>query len=159
MNLHKKIDNTKISKIYIGSDHAGFTLKSILIEYLENLNIPVEDLGTYSDEMVDYPDYGKKVAEAVREDPSSFGVLICGTGIGMSIVANKVKGIRAASCSEPLSAKLSREHNNANVLCVGARLIGTLMAIEILNTFINTDFLGDRHLLRVNKISEMEEKE
>jgi ribose 5-phosphate isomerase B len=146
----------KINKIYIGSDHAGFNLKSILIEYLESLNIDYEDLGTNSDEMVDYPDYGKKVALAVSQNPLSFGVLICGTGIGMSIVANKVKGIRAATCSEPLSAKLSREHNDANILCIGARLIGTLMAIEILNTFINTDFLGDRHEVRVKKISEME---
>jgi len=147
----------KISKVYIGSDHAGFNLKSVLIEYLENLSIPCEDLGTYSEEMVDYPDYGKKVAQVVGQDPLSYGVLICGTGIGMSIVANKVRGIRAATCSEPLSARLSREHNNANILCLGARLIGTLMAIEILNTFINTDFLGDRHEVRVRKIAEMEE--
>jgi len=107
--------------------------------------------------MVDYPDYGKKVSQVVGQDPLSYGVLICGTGIGMSIVANKVRGIRAATCSEPLSARLSREHNNANILCLGARLIGTLMAIEILNTFINTDFLGDRHEVRVRKIAEMEE--
>lgn len=147
----------KVKKVFIGSDHAGFNVKSILIEHLENLNIDYEDLGTYSEDMVDYPDYGVKVALSVSQNPETLGVLICGSGIGMSIVANKVKGIRAAVCNEPLSAKLSREHNNANILCLGARLIGILMAIEVLNTFLNTDFLGDRHELRVKKIIEMEE--
>jgi ribose 5-phosphate isomerase B len=145
-----------ISKIYIGSDHAGYGLKTVLVDYMENIDILCEDLGPYNDNMVDYPDFGFKVAELVSKDPTSLGVLICGTGLGMSIVANKVKGIRAALCSEPLSAKLSREHNNANILCIGSRLIGTLMAIEILNVFLNTEFTGDRHEKRLKKIIKYE---
>jgi ribose 5-phosphate isomerase B len=145
-----------IRKIYIGSDHAGYGLKTVLIDYMENINLPCDDLGPFNDLVVDYPDFGIKVAKAVSKDISSLGILICGTGIGMSIVANKVKGIRAALCTEPLSAKLSREHNNANILCMGSRLIGTLMAIEILNVFINTDFIGDRHEKRLNKIIKFE---
>ena len=145
-----------ISKIYIGSDHAGFGLKLILIDYIINMNIPCEDLGPFTEDMVDYPDYGFKVAEAVKKDNQNMGVLICGTGVGMSITANKVKGIRAALCSNPLLAKLSREHNDANIICLGSRLIGTLMAIETLNVFINTDFLGNRHKKRIDKITKFE---
>jgi len=145
-----------ISKIYIGSDHAGFGLKLILVDYIMNMNIACEDLGPFTEDMVDYPDYGIKVAEEVKKDHQSLGVLICGTGIGMSITANKVIGIRAALCTNPLHAKLSREHNNANILCLGSRLIGTLMAIETLNVFINTNFLGDRHQKRIEKITKFE---
>lgn len=141
-------------KIAIGSDHAGFYLKEDLIKYLEEKNIEVKDMGPFDDNRVDYPDYGHAVGHEVIDNKMDFGIVICGSGIGISISANKVKGIRAALCSEPYSARLARRHNDANVLAMGARLIGHDMAIEIVEAFLDEKFEGGRHIDRVNKIEE-----
>ncbi|ECW8955311.1 ribose 5-phosphate isomerase B [Campylobacter lari] len=137
-------------KIYIASDHAGFILKQEIINFLQEKNINFEDLGPFSEDRCDYPDYAHLLSSKI--DENSFGILICGSGIGMSIVANRHKNIRCALCNEPLSTKLSREHNDANVLALGARLIGVDMAFEIISNFINTSFSGGRHCVRINKI-------
>ncbi|MFR8927334.1 ribose 5-phosphate isomerase B [Peptoniphilus senegalensis] len=141
-------------KIAIGSDHAGFYLKKDLIKYLEEKNIEVKDMGPFDDNRVDYPDYGHAVGHEVVDNKMDFGIVICGSGIGISISANKVKGIRAALCSESYSARLARRHNDANVLAMGARLIGHDMALEIVDAFLNEKFEGGRHINRVNKIEE-----
>jgi len=141
-------------KIAIGSDHAGFYLKEDLKKYLEEKNIEVKDMGPFDDNRVDYPDYGHAVGHEVIDNEMDFGIVICGSGIGISISANKVKGIRAALCSEPYSARLARRHNDANVLAMGARLIGHDMAIEIVEAFLDEKFEGGRHINRVNKIEE-----
>ena len=141
-------------KIAIGSDHAGFYLKEDLIKYLEEKNIEVKDMGPFDDSRVDYPDYGHAVGHEVIDNKMDFGIVICGSGIGISISANKVKGIRAALCSETYSARLARRHNDANVLAMGARLIGHDMAIEIVEAFLDEKFEGGRHINRVNKIEE-----
>ncbi|EPP8196453.1 ribose 5-phosphate isomerase B [Campylobacter lari] len=137
-------------KIYIASDHAGFVLKQEIINFLQEKNINFEDLGPFSEDRCDYPDYAHLLSSKI--DENSFGILVCGSGIGMSIAANRHKNIRCALCNEPLSAKLSREHNDANVLALGARLIGMDMAFEIISNFINTSFSGGRHCVRINKI-------
>ncbi len=137
--------------IAIGADHAGFSLKQALIDsVLAGYN--VIDLGTHSPAPVDYPDIAKRVATVVAAGKADFGVLICGTGIGMSIAAGKTKGIRAARCTEPLSAELSRKDNDANVLCLGARVMGTEMAKRTLTVWLDTPFAGGRHARRVGKI-------
>lgn len=137
--------------IAIGADHAGFSLKQELINsVLTQYN--VIDLGTNSPAPVDYPDIAKRVATVVAVGKADFGILICGTGIGMSIAAGKVKGIRAARCTEPFSAELSRRDNDANVLCLGARVMGTEMAKKTLVVWLNTPFAGGRHARRVGKI-------
>ena len=141
-------------KIAIGSDHAGFYLKQDLIKYLEEKNIEVKDMGPFDDNRVDYPDYRHAVGHEVIDKKMDFGIVICGSGIGISISANKVKGIRAALCSEPYSARLARRHNDANVLAMGARLIGHDMALEIVDAFLDEKFEGGRHVNRVNKIEE-----
>ena len=141
-------------KIAIGSDHAGFYLKEDIKKYLEEKNIEVIDMGPFDDKRVDYPDYGHAVGHEVIDNNLDFGIVICGSGIGISISSNKVKGIRAALCSEPYSAKLARRHNDANVLAMGARLIGHDMAIEIVEAFLNEKFEGGRHISRVKKIEE-----
>jgi ribose 5-phosphate isomerase B len=146
-------------KIAIGADHAGYLLKEELKKWLEEWNISYHDFGTYSAERTDYPDYGVLVARAVARGGFEKGILICGTGIGMSIVANKVKGIRAAVCRDPYEAKLSREHNDANILALGGRILGYDLAKEIVRVWLNTDFVGGRHKLRVQKISMIEEEE
>lgn len=143
-------------KIAIGSDHAGFRLKEIIKNFLKTKGIEVEDFGTHTEESVDYPDYAFKVAEAVSSGEFDFGILVCGTGIGMSISANKVKGIRAALCNDLYTAHASREHNNANVLCMGGRVVGDEVAKEIVNTFLNAKFEGGRHERRINKIKDYE---
>lgn len=141
-------------KIAIGSDHSGFYLKEDIKKYLEEKGIEVIDKGTDSDNRVDYPDFGHAVGHEVIDKNLDFGIAICGSGIGISIAANKVKGIRAALCSEPYSAKLARRHNDANVLAMGARLIGLDMAKEIVDAFLNEEFEGGRHINRVSKIEE-----
>jgi len=141
-------------KIAIGSDHAGFYLKEDIKKYLYEKNIEVIDMGPFDDKRVDYPDYGHAVGHEVIDNNLDFGIVICGSGIGISISSNKVKGIRAALCSEPYSAKLARRHNDANVLAMGARLIGHDMAIEIVEAFLNEKFEGGRHISRVKKIEE-----
>ncbi|AJC92340.1 allose-6-phosphate isomerase / ribose-5-phosphate isomerase B [Campylobacter subantarcticus LMG 24377] len=139
-------------KIYIASDHAGFTLKQEITKFLQEKNIVFEDLGPFSDDRCDYPDYAHLLSSKINE--KSFGILVCGSGIGMSIAANRHKNIRCALCNEPLSAKLSREHNDANVLALGARLTGIDMTFEIISIFINTSFSGGRHHIRISKIEE-----
>ena len=139
-------------KISIGSDHAGFDLKEHLKNYLEEEGYEVIDEGTYSLESVDYPDFGKKVGKRVADKEADRGLVVCGSGIGISIAANKVPGIRCALVSEPLSARLSRQHNDANVLALGGRLIGLEMAKECLKVFLQTDFEGGRHQRRIDKL-------
>ena len=143
------MENVKIS---IGSDHGGFEYKDVIKNFLTNEGYEVIDEGTYSKESCDYPEIAKQVAKKVSTGEVSRGILICGSGIGMSIAANKVKGIRAALCSETTSARLSREHNNSNVLCMGQRLIGETMAIDIVKTWLNTEFSGGRHQNRIDMI-------
>lgn len=139
-------------KIAIASDHAGFHLKGHLIEALKAWNVDFEDLGTFTDESVDYPDYGRKVAESVAEGKFDRGVLVCGTGLGMAITANKVPGVRAVTTHDVFSARMSRMHNNANVLTMGERIIGRGLAEEVLKAWLDTEFEGGRHQLRVDKI-------
>ncbi|GMQ57681.1 ribose 5-phosphate isomerase B [Vallitalea sediminicola] len=139
--------------IAIGSDHGGFELKQEVIKYLETNKIEFKDYGCYDQNSVDYPDFAKKVCKAVVNKESDKGILICGTGIGISIAANKVKGIRAALCHDCFSAKATREHNDANVLALGGRIVGIELALMIVNIFLNTEFSNDeRHIKRINKI-------
>ncbi len=143
--------------IALGSDHGGFELKQIVIDYLKENNIEYKDFGTYDLNSCDYPIYGQKAAEAVASGECEKGIVICTTGIGISIAANKVKGIRCALCSEPHSARLTREHNDANVLAMGGALIGRDMAIDIVDTFLNTEFSGlEKHARRISEIGDME---
>lgn len=146
-------------KVAIGSDHAGYYLKEELKEVLKNEGVEYLDLGTLNgDESVDYPDYAASVARKVASGEFDRGVIVCGTGVGVAIAANKIKGIRAANCNETICARFSREHNDANVLTMGARIIGPSVAQEILKIWLETDFEGGRHARRVNKISEIEER-
>lgn len=145
-------------KIVIGSDHGGFKLKEHLIAYLASRAIEVEDCGTYTEESVDYPEYAEKVANKVVAGEAKLGILVCGTGIGIGIAANKVKGIRAVMCSDVFSARMSREHNDANILSIGGRVLGVGPAELIVDTFINTPFEGGRHQRRVDKIMALENK-
>lgn len=145
-------------KVVIASDHGGFRLKSEIIKYLDIKNIEYEDLGAFSEESVDYPDFGQAVGEAVASGKFDRGIVICGTGIGISIAANKVTGVRAALCGDCFSAKASREHNNANVLALGERVIGVELAKMIVDIWLQTEFAGGRHERRVNKIKAIEEK-
>lgn len=143
--------------IALGSDHGGFELKQIVMEHLKEKGIEYKDFGTYDTNSCDYPVYGKLAAEAVASGECEKGIVICTTGIGISIVANKVKGIRCALCSEPHSARLTREHNDANVLAMGGALIGCDMAIDIVDTFLETPFSGlEKHSRRISEISDME---
>lgn len=143
--------NTNI--IVLGSDHAGFILKNQLIDYLIKNKIEFIDLGCYTENSVDYPDYAEKLATTLKTNPQYKGILICGSGVGMSIAANRFTHIRAALCSTIEMAKLAREHNDANVLVLGARLTSTEIAIECLKAFINTEFShDDRHIKRIKKI-------
>lgn len=139
-------------KIAIGSDHAALELKSIVLEHLKESGIEVADLGTYTEESCDYPDIAKLVCEKVVTDEYQSGILICGTGIGMSIAANKVKGIRAALCHDVFSASMAKQHNNSNILCMGARVIGPGLALTIVDEWINQEFVGGRHALRLDKL-------
>ena len=139
-------------KIVIGSDHGGYKLKEEIKAYLKRRKISFKDLGAYSEESVDYPDTGKKVAKAVASKKGKFGILVCGTGLGMSMVANKVKGIRAALCHNVYTAKMSRAHNDANILCLGGRVLKKALALKIVDAFLQTQFEGGRHLRRVKKI-------
>ncbi len=142
-------------KIAIGSDHAGVVLKAEITKILEELSYEVINCGTDSLESVDYPDIAVKVAKEVI-DYNILGIIICGTGIGISIAANKIPGIRAALCQDIYTARLAREHNNANIVSIGARITGPGLATEIVKTFIKTDFLEGRHQRRVEKIKEIE---
>lgn len=143
-------------KIAIGCDHGGLEHKNAIAEHLKNRGFEVEDFGIYENVSVDYPDIALKVATSVAENKNELGILVCGTGIGMSLTANKVKGIRAAACSEHFSAKYTRLHNNSNILCLGGRVIGVGTALELVDLFVDTPFEGGRHQRRIDKISEIE---
>ena len=145
-------------KIAVGSDHGGVDLKEEIIKFLKSENYDVKDFGTNSKESCDYPDYALPVAEAIMAKEFDFGILICGTGIGISIAANKVPGIRAALCSDTFSAHATREHNDANILTLGARVVGSGLALDIVKTFLSTKFEGDRHQGRIDKITAIEKR-
>lgn len=140
-------------RIAIASDHAALALKSALVEYLRGSGHEMTDLGPFDDSSVDYPDYGYKLAAAIADDTADRGVALCGSGIGISIAVNRNPAARAALVSEPLSARLAREHNDANVIAMGARLIGLDMAKACIDAFLSTDFSGERHQRRVDKLS------
>ncbi len=148
-----------MKKVYIGCDHAALEMKNAIVEYVNSLGFEACDEGTYTSDSVNYPDYAKKVALAVREDKDSLGILICGTGIGMSLAANKVKGIRAAAVSEVYSATLTRQHNDSNIVCIGARVIGIETAKMIVKAFLTTEFEGGRHQTRVDMITAIENEQ
>ena len=141
---------TKI--VAIANDHAGVSLKAAILREVEACGFAVTDLGTNNTESVDYPDYGRAVAEEVTNDRATLGIALCGSGVGISIAANRVAGARAALCHSGLAAQLSRQHNDANILCLGARLIGEAEAIECVRRFLETPFEGGRHMARVEKL-------
>ena len=143
-------------KIVLGSDHAGFELKEAIKQWLAPTDYQVEDVGTYSDASVDYPDYAEKAARIVAGGQADRGILLCGTGLGVCIAANKIRGIRAAPAWNPDIARLSRQHNDANVLCLSGRFIDAAAAREIVQTWLETPFEGGRHQRRVDKISQLE---
>ena len=146
-------------RIFIGADSAGFELKGELISHLQGCGYEVVDCGTNSNASCHYPLFANAVCESVKADlDGSFGILICGTGVGMSMCANKHKGIRAALCSDTYSAKMTRQHNDANVLCMGARVIGSCLAIDILDAFLSHEFEGGRHAVRVDMMMAIENK-
>jgi ribose 5-phosphate isomerase B len=145
-------------KIAIANDHAAVEMKREIQSYLEEKGYEVINFGTDTNERCNYPDYGLKVAEAIKNGEADQGVLICGTGIGISLAANKVPGIRAAVCSEPVSARLAKQHNNANIIAFGARIVGLEEAKAIVDAFFGAEFLGGRHAMRVDLISEIEKK-
>ena len=147
-----------MKNIYIGCDHGGFELKNTIIERLLSLGYEVFDAGTYTNESCNYPVYAKEVCRNVLENEGSLGILVCGTGIGMSIAANKIKGIRAAHCTDTFSAKMTRRHNNANVLCLGARITGSDLALDVVDDFLANEFEGGRHATRVEMLTEIEKE-
>lgn len=142
--------------VAIGSDHGGFNLKEEIKKMFVEQNIQFQDLGTHSAESIDYPEIAQKVGQAVVSKECTCGIIICGTGIGVSIAANKIKGIRAALCHDVFSAQMSREHNDANILTMGERVIGPGLACLIVSTWLKTEFAGGRHGRRVDKISQLE---
>ena len=143
-------------RVAVGADHAGYALKEALKKKIGELGHEIVDLGTHSTASVDYPDFGAAVGRAVVEGSAERGVCVCGSGIGISIAANKIHGVRAALVSEPVSARLCREHNDANVLCLGERLIGVALAEAAVEAFLSTAFLGGRHAARVGKLSALD---
>ncbi|MBQ4129390.1 MAG: ribose 5-phosphate isomerase B [Ruminococcus sp.] len=145
-------------KIALGCDHGGLNIKNAVIEYLKAKNVEFTDFGCYTEESVDYPLYAYKVAKAVTENDDTLGILCCGTGIGISMAANKVKGIRAAVCTNEFMAEMTRRHNNSNIICMGGRIIDEDTAVKLADLFINTEFEGDRHTRRVDMITAIEEE-
>ncbi|KIM07427.1 MAG: ribose 5-phosphate isomerase [Sulfurovum sp. PC08-66] len=141
-----------MKKFYIATDHAGFEVKDFVVEYLRSKGHEIIDLGPYSSERVDYPDFAKACADAVVSDKGSFGILICGTGIGISIAANKITGVRAALCHDAYTAGITRNHNDANILCFGSRVVGLGVIESMLDAFRSSEFEGGRHSDRVAKI-------
>ena len=139
-------------KVCIASDHAGYKLKENIVDFLINNNVSIFDLGPKNDQSVDYPDFAKKVANRIKANKSDIGILVCGSGTGMAISANKTKGIRAAVCYNIKSTTLSRLHNNANIISLGSRLTNKKIALKLVSIFLNTQFEGGRHLKRVKKI-------
>lgn len=146
-------------KITVGCDHAGFELKKIVIAHLEACGFEVLDVGTHSTDSCDYPMIAHELCKKIQDGTTELGILICGTGIGMSMAANKHRGIRAAACSDTFSARLTRIHNNANVLCFGERVVGMGLALELVDAFINAEFEGGKHQRRVDMITQIESSE
>lgn len=146
-------------KIALGADHAGFELKNQVKQHLAGQGIEVEDIGTNAPDSVDYPDFAREVAERVADRRADFGMLVCGTGIGMCISANKVPGIRAANCDSVFTSQMAREHNDANVLTLGARVLQPEAAMQIVDTWMKSTFAGGRHQRRVDKIHQIEQQE
>jgi ribose 5-phosphate isomerase B len=144
-------------RMVVGSDHAGFRAKENIKKYLQDAGYAVEDMGTHSEESVDYPNFAKAVGERVAGAASTLGVLVCGTGIGVSIAANKVEGIRAALAHDSLTARRAREHNDANVIALGGKVVGDDEAIAIVHEFLSAEFAGGRHQRRVDQITEMDQ--
>lgn len=142
--------------IVLGCDHGGLNLKAYIEKYLDENGIKYEDVGTYSSESCDYPDIAKAAAEKILSGEAKKGILICGTGIGMSIAANKIKGIRAAHVTDTYSAKMSKEHNNAHIICLGERITGLDLGLEIVKAYLSAEFQGGRHEKRVEKIMNLE---
>ena len=146
-------------KIALGSDHVGYDLKKVIEHHLHELSIETVDYGTNSYDRTDYPIYGEAVGNAVASKTCDKGILICGTGVGIGLAANKVNGIRAVTCSEPYSALLSRQHNDTNVLCMGARVVGTDLAIMIVDAWLSGEYEGGRHAKRVQMLADIENKQ
>ena len=150
------MSNIKLNSVFktvcIASDHAGFDLKEVIKNHLINKNISIFDLGPFNDQSVDYPDYAKKLANRIKHKKSDVGILVCGSGTGMAISANKIKTIRAAVCYNLRSTRLCRQHNNANILALGSRLIKKRLSLKLVEIFLKTKFEGGRHLKRINKI-------
>ena len=142
----------------IGCDHGGYELKNHIIEHLKERNIEYKDFGTYDENSCDYPDIAKEVCGAVASNECENGILVCGTGIGMSIAANKIDGIRAALCADVYSATMTKQHNNANVICLGGRVIGRELAFMIVDAWLDAEFMGGRHQNRIDKIHSLEKK-
>jgi ribose 5-phosphate isomerase B len=140
-------------KIAIGSDHGGYDMKEIVLSYVEKLGYDVHDVGCFSKDSVDYPEIAEKVCSLIRDGFCEYGILICGTGIGMSIAANRHQDIRAALCHEAFTARMSRQHNNANICCLGGRVLGIEVAIDVVHTWLNTSFEGGRHQRRIDMFS------
>ena len=145
-----------MNKMIIGCDHGGFELKNEIIAHLEKKGIEVTDVGTYSTDSCNYPDYARAVCQRIQSGEFELGILVCGTGIGISMAANKHNGIRAACCSDTFSARMTRMHNDANVLCMGGRVVGPGLACDMVDLFIETKFEGGRHQARVDLITEIE---
>lgn len=143
-------------RIAIGSDHAGLTLRQQVVEHLKNNGHAVTDVGTATEQSVDYPVYAKAVSDRVAKGDADLGILICGTGMGMSMAANRVPGVRAALCTNEFLAKMARAHNDANVLCLGQRVLGVGLALSVVDAFVNEPFEGGRHARRVQQLTEME---
>ena len=146
-----------MNKIVIGCDHGGLELKNEIIKHLNTKGIETCDVGTYTSESCNYPDYAKALCKKIQSGEFERGILVCGTGIGMSIAANKHKGIRAACCSDTFSARMTRMHNDANVLCLGGRVVGAGLALDMIDLFVETEFEGGRHSLRVGMLAEIDE--
>ena len=145
-------------KIAIGNDHSAVELREVISAHLKERGFEVEEVGTFSTQSSNYPEWGEKVARKVIAKEADLGIAICGTGVGISIACNKVKGIRAVVCSEPYSARLSRQHNNANVLCFGARVVGTELAKMIVDEWLDAEFQGGRHQMRIDMIADIENR-
>ena len=145
-------------KVAIGCDHAGLTLKNAVIEHLKQRGFEITDCGTYDSASCHYPVFAQKVAEAVTSGAAEKGILVCGTGVGMSMAANKIKGIRAACVSDCFSAEATRAHNDANIVCFGQRVVGEGLAFKIVDTFLDTPFEGGRHQIRIDMVNELDNK-
>jgi len=143
-------------KITIGADHGGYLLKNLIVDHLKNNGHEVQDCGTNTSDSVDYPNFAKEVTSSITSETAELGILVCGSGIGMSMAANKVNGIRAALCFNAYMGRMTRAHNNANVLCLGERVLGSGTALDIVDAFVNTQFEGGRHQRRVDLVTELE---